>query len=220
MTPARRGIFVVFEGIDGAGKTVQIRKLAAALTEAGHEPVVSREPTNGPWGQKLRASATTGRMSPEEELNAFIEDRTEHVRDLIAPSLAAGRIVLLDRYFYSTIAYQGIRGISTVAVRGEMERRFPKPDAVFLIDIDPALALERIAVSRNETPDEFERLESLRRVREVFLSLGEPVVTIDGARDVDAVHRDVIHDMARVLRPHAAWDDLRHPLLRGAGLDS
>lgn len=219
MTRAERGVFAVFEGIDGAGKTVQIRRLAAALTAAGHDPVVSREPTAGPWGQKLRASALAGRLSAEEELDAFIHDRTEHVEHLIAPSLAAGRIVLLDRYFYSTVAYQGIRGLDTRAVRAEMERRFPIPDAVFLIDIDPVLALERIARSRGAAPDEFEKLESLRRTREVFLTLGEPVVTIDGARDEASVHRDVVSGMARVLAREPAWNEVRAALLRGAGLD-
>ena len=219
MTLDRPGIFAVFEGIDGAGKTVQIRRLAAALTAAGHEPVLSREPTSGPWGQKLRASATMGRLSPEDELDAFIHDRTEHVAGLIAPALAAGRIVLLDRYFYSTVAYQGIRGMDTAAVRADMERRFPIPDAVFLIDIDPALAVERIAHARNDTPDEFEKIESLRRVREVFLTLGDPVSRIDGARDETAVHREVAARMAAVLAREPAWDNVRVDLLRGAGLD-
>jgi dTMP kinase len=66
--------------------------------------VRSKEPTDGPWGQKIRQSAQTGRMSVEDELHAFTEDRKEHVRDLILPALTAGKAVVLDRYFYSTIA--------------------------------------------------------------------------------------------------------------------
>jgi dTMP kinase len=104
------GIFIAVDGIDGAGKTTQVEMLRAALTHAGLPVTVSKEPTNGQWGAVLRESAVSGRLSLDEELKAFINDRREHVDTLITPKLEAGHVVVLDRYFYSTIAYQGCRG--------------------------------------------------------------------------------------------------------------
>lgn len=166
------GVFLVFEGIDGAGKSTQIQKLGARLRAAGEEPVLSREPTDGVWGRRIRESATTGRMTAEDELQAFIHDRTEHLEGLVMPALSAGRIVILDRYFYSTIAYQGTRpGGDPMAVRRHMESLFPAPDLVLWFDLEPELALGRIMASRGEIPNEFEREEGLQRAREVFRSL-------------------------------------------------
>src|SRR5271166_6015958 len=81
------------------------------------------------------------------------KDRTEHVEKLIGPALDAGKIVILDRYFYSSIAYQGSRGANVAEVKEIMESRFPIPDAVFLLDIDPILSVHRIAHSRQEEPN-------------------------------------------------------------------
>ena len=94
------GILIAFEGIDGAGKTTQVDLVASFFERAGEAFVRSREPTDGPWGRKIKESAVNGRLSPAEELEAFTEDRKEHVRQLIAPALAAGKVILLDRYFY------------------------------------------------------------------------------------------------------------------------
>lgn len=188
-----QGIFAVFEGIDGGGKTTQIRMLAEELRRRGEEPVLSREPTDGPWGRKLRESAASRRMSLEDELDAFIRDRAGHVRDLILPALNAGKIVILDRYFYSTLAYQGARGADVAAVRRLMEAQFPIPDVVYLLDLTPEQALQRISGSRGEQPNEFERLDALQRVREIFLSLDDPhILRVDASRDPAAVHADVV----------------------------
>ncbi|MBL9085553.1 MAG: dTMP kinase, partial [Planctomycetia bacterium] len=88
---------IVFEGIDGAGKTTQVGLLVDALRRAGEDVVSSKEPTRGPWGMKIRESAVKGRLPEAEELQAFIEDRREHVRDLVGPALERGAIVVLDR---------------------------------------------------------------------------------------------------------------------------
>src|SRR5260370_25230495 len=98
-----RSILIAIEGIDGAGKTTQVERLAQALRVVGQELVISKEPTNGRWGKKIRESAANGRLPLKEELKAFINDRTEHVRNVIQPALDTGKIVILDRYFYSTI---------------------------------------------------------------------------------------------------------------------
>ena len=187
------GVFLVFEGIDGAGKSTQIQRLGARLREAGEEPVLSREPTDGEWGRRIRESATAGRMTAADELQAFIHDRTEQLEGLVMPALAAGRIVILDRYFYSTIAYQGTRpGGDPEAVRRQMESLFPAPDLVLWFDLEPELALGRITASRGEIPNEFEREEGLQRAREVFRSLdGGHIRRIDASGSQDEIFANV-----------------------------
>lgn len=196
MTQSKTGRLIVVEGIDGAGKSTQVKRLAEALRAAGRTVVASREPTDGPWGKKLRASAATGRMSLADELNAFIEDRREHVATLIRPALDRGEDVLLDRYYYSTIAYQGVRGGDVATIRSANEAIAPKPALVLLIDFDPQLALTRISQSRGEVPNEFEKLDQLQAIRRIFLecAAAEPGIfrVIDGGRDPDAVFADLL----------------------------
>jgi dTMP kinase len=187
-----RSILVAVEGIDGAGKTTQVEMLARALRAVGLDPILSKEPTNGQWGQKIRDSAMNGRLSLEEELHAFINDRREHVQGTIQPALDEGKVVILDRYFYSTIAYQGSRGANVPALQAEMETMFPTPDRVFLLDLDPTLAIHRIFHSRKEAPNEFERVESLVRVRDVFNSLKGPITRVDGGMSIASVHQEVM----------------------------
>ncbi len=193
------GILIVFDGIDGGGKTTQAKLLADILAAAGETVVLSKEPTDGPWGSKLRASATTGRMSLADELHAFTEDRKQHVANLIAPALARGEIVILDRYFYSTIAYQGARGGDVAAIEAEQRRIAPQPDVVLMFDLPPEVSLARISESRGETPNEFEKLDSLREVRRIFLDLAErdqAIKRIDGTGSFDNVSTAI----AEVLR--------------------
>jgi dTMP kinase len=193
-----RGLLIAVEGIDGAGKTTQVRLLAQALERLAERVVTSKEPTDGPWGRKIRESAATGRLSLEEELEAFVNDRVEHVGSLIQPSLDAGKTVILDRYFYSTIAYQGARGGDVGQLKARMEQIAPIPDVVFLLDLAPAEGIRRISESRNEQPNEFEKIETLTRVREVFNAIAEPrIVRIDGGRPLEEVHEAVIAELAR-----------------------
>jgi dTMP kinase len=167
-----QGFFIVIEGIDGTGKSTQARRLGDWLMARGREVVLSREPTDGPWGTKLRESAATGRLSPEAELEYFLKDRRQHVEELIAPSLAAGKVVILDRYYFSTMAYQGARGIDPQEIRRKNEAFAPQPDLLLIIDLDVDSALTRIG-ARGDTANEFEKRENLIRCREIFLSLGE-----------------------------------------------
>jgi dTMP kinase len=186
-------LLIAVEGIDGAGKTTQVRMLRDVLERAGESPVVSKEPTNGPWGRIIKDSATTGRLSPKEELNAFIEDRTQHVNELIAPALEQGRIVILDRYFYSSIAYQGSRGANVDEIRTLMESRFPIPDVVFVLDIDPVIGVHRIAHSRGEEPNHFEDRANLAKAREIFQGMtGSNIHHIDGAMSRESVHTEIV----------------------------
>lgn len=173
-----RGLFIVIEGIDGTGKSTQVRRLAAWFEGRGREVVTSREPTDGPWGRQLRESAATGRLSPQDELEYFLKDRRQHVDELIVPSLAAGKVVILDRYYFSTMAYQGCRGFDPAAIRRRNEEFAPRPDLLFILDLDVDRALARIG-SRGDSANEFERRDALERCRGIFLSLApEPFVRI------------------------------------------
>jgi dTMP kinase len=176
------GVLVAVEGIDGAGKTTQARALEAGLHRDVHPvPVVSsKEPTNGPWGQKIRASATTGRMAPAEELEAFILDRQQHVAEVIAPTLAAGGVVILDRYYFSTAAYQGARGLDAAQILARNEEFAPRPDLLVILDLAPEVALTRVG-TREEGANLFEQLGPLATSRALFLALEHPrKLVLDG----------------------------------------
>lgn len=187
-TAEQRGILIVLEGIDGTGKSTQAKRLGDWFTSQGREVILSREPTAGPWGKKLRESAATGRLSPEDELQYFLNDRRQHVEELIAPSLAAGKVVILDRYYFSTMAYQGARGFAPAEIRRRNEEFAPVPDLLLIMDLDVDSSLERIG-ARGDTANEFEKRESLERCREIFLSLkDEPFVrVIDSSGSLDDV---------------------------------
>ncbi len=180
------GMFIVIEGIDGTGKSTQARRLAVWLEAQGREVVVSREPTDGPWGRKLRESAASGRLAPADELDYFLKDRQQHVTELIAPALAAGKVVILDRYYFSSMAYQGCRGFDPAEIRRLNEAIAPVPDLLLILDLEVDVALGRIG-ARGDSANEFEKRDSLQRCREIFLSLrDEPfarVIPSDGPLD-------------------------------------
>lgn len=176
------GLLVAVEGIDGAGKTTLLHSLARHLQNAGASRVVTaKEPTEGPHGMRLRQSAHTGRLSPEQELELLLADRREHVQQVIAPTLAAAGVVLLDRYFFSTAAYQGAAGLE-VAELLRLNRAFaPEPDLLLIVDVSPQTGLARVG-ARGDRANHFEVSETLERARGIFLSLAsEPgAVLLDG----------------------------------------
>ena len=174
---AKSGFLVVVEGVDGAGKSTVLRHLAAYCEAKGYAAVSSREPTDGPHGRRLRESAVQGRLPLEAELELFVLDRRAHVAAVIAPGLERHAVVLLDRYYFSTAAYQGARGADPEAVLRMNEEFAPQPDLVLLLDCEPALSLERIR-ARGGGADAFERLEALEAVRKIFLSLDRPFIRV------------------------------------------
>lgn len=167
-----KGLFIVIEGIDGTGKSTQAKKLAQWFEQQGRSVVLSREPTNGPWGQAVREAASTNRLAPEQELEYFLKDRLEHVTNLIRPALAEGKVVILDRYYFSTMAYQGARGFDPAVIREKNEAFAPIPDLLLIMDLNVDAALSRIGV-RGEGTNEFEKRDNLVRCREIFLSLAD-----------------------------------------------
>lgn len=214
-----KGVLVAFEGIDGAGKTTQANLLVSALLQADEPVTASKEPTTGDWGLRIRRSAAAGRLRPMEELKYFLRDREQHTQNLIRPALSKGNTVILDRYYYSTIAYQGARGFSVNDLKEMMEERFLVPDAVFLLDIDPAISLQRIA-KRGDVPNEFERLQNLEKTRRVFLSLKDKrIILINAAMPIDCVHKEVLQKFIdgplkhrRCAKSNGCEDHKRHPM--------
>jgi dTMP kinase len=188
-----QGLFIVIEGIDGTGKSTQSKRLAEWFRSRGREVVLSREPTNGPWGKKLRESATTGRLSAEEELEFFLNDRREHVEMSIKPALAEGKVVILDRYYFSTMAYQGARGFDPAEIRRRNEAFAPQPDLLLILDLSVESAHSRIG-ARGDTANEFEQRDTLSRCREIFLSLrNEPFAcVIDAEPSLNEVTADIL----------------------------
>jgi dTMP kinase len=185
-----RGRLIAFEGLDGCGKTTQIARLAESLRKAGHDPVVTAEPTDGAFGRRIRAmargSAPTPR--PEEELRWFVEDRREHVARCIEPALAAGRHVLTDRYFLSTVAYQGANGFDAVRLLAESEGEFPIPDLVLLLEMGVEAALARVRARGARVETAFEARDRLEEVARIFHSIERAYITrIDASGSADAV---------------------------------
>jgi dTMP kinase len=193
----KKGLLVVFEGIDGSGKSTQARRLLRKLRSLGYEAVLIREPTRGKWGRRIRRMAKmAGSLKPEEELDLFVRDRRENVQANITPALAAGKVVILDRYYYSTIAYQGAKGIDPELIRRQNEAFAIKPDLVFILDIAAGQGLDRIR-GRKSRDLLFERRRYLAKVRRIFRAFrGRRFVRLDGGRPRDELAGEVA---ARVL---------------------
>ncbi len=188
----KRGWLIAFEGVDGSGKTTQVARLADVLRTRGLDVVTTHEPTDGGFGQRIRAMATSSEPPPpHEELRWFIEDRREHVKETIAPALERGAVVVTDRYFLSTVAYQGARGHDPGGLLARSEAEFPLPDLVLLLEIPPAGGLERVH-RRGASEPAFEQREYLEEVAAIFHSVERDYVErVDAAADPDAVQAGV-----------------------------
>lgn len=179
----QKGFLIVFEGIDGAGKSTQAEKLMETLREKGFNAVYFREPSEGKWGREIKKKAAhPDSLSPEEELELFLKDRKENVKKNLKPALREKKIVILDRYYFSTIAYQGAKGIDQERIKRVNEGFVVEPDLVFFLDVDPQEGLDRIK-NRRKKDKLFERAEYLVKVREIFRSFqGEKFIHIDASR--------------------------------------
>lgn len=195
-----RGLLVVFEGIDGSGKSTQAASLTRRLKRRGYGVVSLREPSRGPWGRLIKKLARDpDSLTAGEELALFILDRRDNVARNILPALRRGLVVILDRYYYSTMAYQGARGINPEHIRRLNERFAPRPDVVFILDLGPAAGLARIS-SRRTRDELFEQESYLVRVARLFRSFrGRHVVHIDGRREKRELSREVAERTERLL---------------------
>lgn len=198
---SKRGILIAFEGIDGTGKSTQIGLLADYLSAKGHEVVATREPTDGPYGRKIRSLfANRHHLTPEEELSLFMADRREHVRELLLPALAEGKIVLTDRYYFSTAAYQGAAGHDPHRIIAENEEFAPIPDLVLLLTLTPAESVDRIRNLRGESLNDFEQEDVLTRVAAIFAGFKMSYIAkVDAAVSPDKVHQEIVARVEEML---------------------
>lgn len=189
----KRGVLIVIDGIDGTGKTTQAKRLLEKLRKEGFDTVYFREPSDSPWGLEIKSKAgRSGSLSPKEELDLFQKDRMENVEKNLKPALESGRVVILDRYYYSTIAYQGARGIDPEMIKKMNESFAVKPDLVFILDIDPSEGLRRIEKSRERLEEHFEKEDYLVMVREIFRNIeGENIHHLDASRSADDINEDI-----------------------------
>lgn len=205
-----RGRFISFEGIDGSGKSTQARLLAAHLRDAGRDVVLTREPGGSPGAEEIRKLVLEGppdRWSAETEILLFTAARRDHLERTIRPALAAGKIVICDRFADSTRIYQGLRGDGLRRMVDSLHDLMigQEPDLTLLIDLDPTLGLQR-ALGRNGGEERFESFgqEMQARMRAGFLELAnsapDRIRVIDGARPL----ADVAADVARIVGAHLA----------------
>lgn len=196
--PAR---FISFEGIDGSGKSTQCRMLADGLRAQGRDVVLTREPGGSPGAEDIRRLVLEGdpdRWSAETELLLFTAARRDHLERTIRPALAAGKLVICDRFADSTRMYQGLRG---PGLRAQVDALHDlmigvEPDLTVLIDMDPTTGLSR-ALGRNGGEERFETFgaDLQQQMRAGFLELAarhpDRIVIVNGAQAIDAVAAEV-----------------------------
>ena len=199
-TRPRPGFLLVLEGIDGTGKTTLAAALARALEERGWRVLTTFEPTRGPYGRQIRRLAAEGRegVTPEQETELFIADRREHVSAVIAPALAAGRMVIMDRYYYSTMAYQGARGMDPAEIERRHQAFAPAPDLLVILDLPIEEARHRITAKRGSVPDSFEGASYLEAVRRIFHQIKHPnLLALDARSTTDAMVQAILERVGR-----------------------
>jgi len=194
---------IAIEGIDGAGKTTQARLLCEALAREGYETLYLKEPTDGPFGRKIRALAREGRdeITPREEFRLFLEDRKQDVEENIRPALEAGKVVVLDRYFYSSIAYQGALGLDPEFINRENRKIAICPELMIYLAIPAEMTQERIEQNRGDSINLFEKLHYLKKVKANFDAMPYPEVwRVDGSASVGEISRRIRERVLGLLR--------------------
>jgi dTMP kinase len=198
------GLFITFEGGEGCGKSTQIAALKARLEALGKTVVQTREPGGTALGESVRKllqydDAGQG-MSPEAELLLFAASRAQHVRELIAPAIAEGQIVLCDRFLDSTTVYQGVaRAIDSKKVDtiNQFAIGDTKPDLTILIDLPPEIGLARVHARSDGKLDRMEKeaIEFFQAVRQGYLDLAksEPkrFLVVDGSQSVEELETQI-----------------------------
>ena len=218
------GAFITFEGIDGSGKSTQLRMLASVLRLRGMDVVQTREPGGTPLGARLREALLDAQeqVDPLAELLLYAADRAQHVRALLRPALAAGRVVLSDRYADATVAYQGAgRGFDPPLVTQVVSLATGglKPDLTLLFDLSVAASSER-SLRRTKAGDgvpndrlELEAEHFHARVRDAYLQIAaaepERVRVIDASLSVEEIHAHVLEIVVPFLEGRGQWAETR-----------
>lgn len=190
--PAPNTIYVVFEGIDGSGKTEQSKMLMGRLAALNYDVQWCKEPTDGSFGRELRRSMREGRLSMNEELELFEADRRDHMTQFVSPLLAVpGTIVISDRSFWSTVVYQGVRGFDQKALLARQRQIARKPDAVVYLNCAPRVAAARLGASRGA--DTFEGIDNLVACHTLYTQLAfqSDWVTFDAQQPLDIIHEQI-----------------------------
>lgn len=199
-----KNLFIVFEGIDGSGKSTQCDMLYKYIADRGVHVKKLAEPTSGKWGTELRAMLKSATPPPvETQIDLFIKDRIDDCEKNITPCLNSGITVVMDRYFYSNAAYQGVSGITPAEIIDRnIGEGFPLPDRVYFIDIPAETAMQRILKRIGSGNTElFEKREFLETVRSNFLSIAdERFFIVNGEGDVDAIFEKIREDYERLAR--------------------
>ncbi len=207
----REGRFVVIEGIDGAGTTSQAKRLAEALQAEGIPCHLTREPTDGPIGKLLR-EILAGQHTPNDATSLgllFAADRADHLQREVIPALAQGKLVISDRYYHSSYAYQG-----TVEDRdwiATLNGRAKAPDCTFFLEVDPEVAAQRRA--QDDRDEElFDKLETQKRVADGYLAVvdslqgSERIETIDGHQSMDQIAQTILRTTLKLLETDGVQD--------------
>ena len=187
---SRGGIFIVIEGIDGAGKTLHSRNLCIQLHRRGFDTRYTAEPSREFIGGLIREEfLNRTKIPPEMETLLFAADRFQHLQRVILPMLQQSKIVVSDRYYYASIAYQGAQGVSIDWIR-TVNSFAPKPDLALYLDVPADLALSRI----HRRKSLMEHVELEKKVRDIYLDMVKQneLTFIDGSQSIEAVDRDVL----------------------------
>ena len=186
----RQGVFICIEGLDASGKTTHAHRLVRSLLERGYEAIYTTEPSSGQIGKFVRKHILQRkeRVSTVVEALLFAVDRLDHVERIIKPAIKRGKVVVSDRYFYSSLAYQGATGLNLDWIE-EINRFALSPDLAIYIDVPPEIVIKRLKREKSV----MENLQTQRRVREVYIKLvnDERLVLINGNRTKHEVAKDV-----------------------------
>jgi dTMP kinase len=184
-----RGVFICVEGLDGCGKTTQAKMLVKRLRK-DHDAVYTAEPSKGEIGRFIKRYCLHGakRGSSVVEALLFAADRVEHVQNEVLPALAAGKIVVSDRYVYSSLAYQGATGLGLDWIE-KLNAHAVRPDLALFMDVKPETVVQRLKPRKSV----MENLETQRKVREVYLKFVKTgdLVSIDGNRSKKEVAQSI-----------------------------
>ena len=200
-----KGKLIVIEGIDGSGKSTCAKNLAEKLNSINIKTIYTFEPTHSHYGAKLREGMLSEDLDAEEELLLFVKDRKEHIEYMIKPALEEGYFIILDRYFYSSIAYQGAKGIDINRIINIHKDFIIKPDIVFIFHLPIDIALNRI-ISKRGIADRFENEIYLKKVDKIFHSFNEPFIYhIDTDKDIKIINDELFNilEKSKMLAPYS-----------------
>jgi dTMP kinase len=194
-----KGVFVCVEGLDGCGKTTQARILVGRLRKMGYDAVYTAEPSRGRIGTFIRKYFLHGkkRFSAVVEALLFAADRFEHVESEVIPALNDGKLVVSDRYVYSSLAYQGAAGLDLRWIEMINEHAV-RPDLGIFVDVEPKVVIQRLK-SRKSVMENLETQEKVREVYVKFIEKGD-LVRIDGNKSKNEVARDVLEIVLEFLK--------------------